>query len=126
MSRNSLFGVVSDVYDSIIQHGLAFLLERSDEYYVLFKETGTDNYGEALFTESNIEEMLNGETGLSTENIRDFLNNISMTRETFLQSDFTSKVKSMYDHFGSEELFGKNINPLTEVEMMDVVDEAMN
>lgn len=111
--------------ESLEKYGFAFVNERSDEYYCLYKDNNS-TYGDAFIYDSELDEMIESNSFLNTEEIVKFLNTINLTKNEYKQLSFGDKLNFVCRYFGTKEVFGQNFCPLSEEEALEILNEFKN
>lgn len=97
---------------SLKDYGMVCRKERSDQYYFVYKVN--DHYEEGFISESEINEFMNGESGYTKKEIKNFLNTTAKTSYMeFIKLPILEKVYKLSEHFGAETMLGKAIESLT-------------
>ena len=98
--------------NSLKDYGMVCRKERSDQYYFVYKVN--ENYEEGFICDSEINEFMNGDSGYSKKEIKNFLTTIAQTNYTeFMKLSILEKVYKLSEHFGVETMLGKAIGGLT-------------
>jgi hypothetical protein len=113
MLTNNLefYGLESDVYDSLLNYGLIVRLEKSDQYVCIYKANDMYDYG--FINESELHELMNLKSWVTTEDRDSFLSFCDKDLNGFLELDFCQKLFAMISFFGVEDIMGPSYDPLS-------------
>lgn len=97
---------------SLKDYGMICRKERSDQYYFVFKVN--ESYEEGFTTDSEVREFMDGKSGYSKKEIKNFLNTTANTNYMdFMKLSILEKIYKLSKHFGVETMLGKAIGGLT-------------
>jgi hypothetical protein len=97
---------------SLKDYGMVCRKERSDQYYFVFKVN--ESYEEGFTTDSEVREFMDGKSGYSKKEIKNFLNTTANTNYMdFMKLSILEKIYKLSKHFGVETMLGKAIGGLT-------------
>jgi hypothetical protein len=110
------------IKESLKNYGMVCRVEKSDQYYFIYKIN--EGYEEGFIRESELEEFLNGESGYTKKEIKEFLvKTAQVTLNEFIKLPILEKVHKLSDHFGVETILGKSISPLTLATVMNIIEK---
>ena len=107
--------------NSLKDYGMVCRKERSDQYYFIYKVN--ENYEEGFITNSEIKEFMDGESGYSKKEIKNFLNTtVKTSYMEFMELPILEKVYKLSEHFGVETMLGKAVGGLTLASAVDMLE----
>jgi hypothetical protein len=107
---------------SLKNYGMICLNEKGDQYHFIYKIQ--DKYEEGFIRETDITELLDGESGFSTKEINDFLlESAKLSMKEFKELPILHQVYKLSEHFGVETILGKSIAPFSLETALDLIKE---
>ena len=106
---------------SLKQYGIVCRNEKSDQYFC-FYQTDKLKYDYGFIHESDISDLLNLNSWLEEKKRNEFLKYCGQDLKTFNKLPFIHKAYSLIQFFGHEDIMGKSINPLTFMEVVDMIE----
>lgn len=108
--------------ESLQKYGFVCRNEKSDQYYCLYK-INDFAYDEGFIRESEIQDLLNEEeTFLPKEELKNFFTKNVLNKEQFNDLTFLQKLQKIINFFGTEAVFGKQIQNLSIYECLNIIE----
>lgn len=114
-------GFDNDIKSSLHKYGFVCRNEKSDQYFC-FYQTDKLKYDYGFIHESDISDLLNLTSWLEEKKRNEFLKYCGQDLKTFNKLPFIHKAYSLIQFFGHEDIMGKSINPLTFMEVVDMIE----
>lgn len=112
-----------DGVESIQKLGFSCRNEKSDEYLCVYK-IDNSNYEYGFLRESEIHELLNGESWMTKEDISGFFKRIELDKKSFLSLDFPHKAYTLLNNFPIHDIMGKSVDPMSLQEAIEFIQDA--
>lgn len=112
----------NSIKTSLKDYGMVCRNERSDQYYFIYKVN--EGFEEGFISETEIKDLMSGNSGFSLEEIQEFLDKTAKTSYIeFMKIPILNKVYKLSEHFGVETILGKSIYPLTFTTVMNILQK---
>lgn len=114
------FNTIDDLTpeQSLKKHGIIVQNFKSDYYYCLYEHDGSYEYG--FSSESEIEELISGNSFLTKSEINSFLNEfLDMEESAFKNLPFIYKLNTLMQYFTKNDIMGKKTHYMN-------LDEALS
>lgn len=123
--ETEFFGVDEDITISLTEYGLLIRNTRSDEFEAYYK-VAQDRYSWGIIYKSEISDLVNGKSWLSSNKIEKLLASCGQTLESFMELPFEYQVSAVRGFLGHTNTFGKTIEVFDTSEVLKLIQSNAN
>lgn len=123
LDKSKFYGTDANNEISLLEYGLLVYSEKHEDnsgtQFCVYR-INKDNFGTAHINEKDIEDLLSGNEWMNESDIEGFLSFVGTDKDSFLSEDIASKLHSLIQYYGYENIMGTDYSPINEAEAISL------
>jgi hypothetical protein len=123
MKKLTFYGTDASIETSLFEYGLIVSNEpnedKSGSHFCIYK-INENRFGAGHFADADINDLINGKDWIDLTTSNQFLDYCGESKDEFLNSTLASKLQSLIQYFGTENICGTDYYPITENEVIEL------